>query len=107
MFTYATSLLFALLGHLAVLCAALEGLLRPYLVNYFPPSIVVFIYSSTRSIYLKLLGSYPGGPHPADHHPVKLFGLHFRNDLGNAAGLDKDGSLLEFVSCGVMGFYIL
>jgi len=36
------------------------------------------------------------GPHKGPDRPVEAFGLTFRSDLGNSAGLDKDGSLLPF-----------
>ena len=83
-------------GSLALLASWLEGLLRPVLGSVLPHDLFVFIYSSSRSLYLTALGAARFEPVNAAHHETEALGLKFRNDLGNAAGLDKDGSLLEF-----------
>ena len=38
---------------------------------------------------------------------MRAMGLTFRNDLGNAAGLDKDGSLLDFNYALGAGFTVV
>lgn len=77
-----------------------HALLRPALGRVLPPDLFIKLYSKTRSSFLKhLAGAFEGEQQQAaDYYPTTLFknGLVFRNDLGNAAGFDKDGSLLEF-----------
>ncbi len=78
----------------------LEHKLRPLIARFLPPEIVIKIYSASRGSYLKLLADYASRMPliEAELNPQTLFknSLLFRNDLGNAAGFDKDGSLLEF-----------
>eukprot|EP00755_Sulcionema_specki_P009127 Sspe_Gene.42792::Locus_20822_Transcript_2_2_Confidence_0.500_Length_1328::g.42792::m.42792/K00254/DHODH, pyrD; dihydroorotate dehydrogenase len=86
----------AIIGCLALLASRAEGYARPLMCRFLPPSLVVFIYSAARGPYLWALGKAPVSP-PAtgSYHKVEAMGLTFRNDLGNAAGLDKDGTMLE------------
>ena len=79
--------------------ARLDDKLRPTLAAALPPDAFVALYSASRVPYLRALGASagePAGDPAAVRAPVRAMGLTFRNDLGNAAGLDKDGSLLEF-----------
>ena len=85
----------AVLGAIAVFAAKFEGRVRPFLVRFCPAAVVVFIYSSSRSLYLWALGRARFSPASGRYRETKALGLTFRNDLGNAAGLDKDGTLLE------------
>lgn len=73
-----------------------EHLFRPLFTKWFPPSQVVKTYSTQRTPFLNSLAkvSLPEVPPPS--RPVELWGLNFRNDVGNAAGFDKDGKLLDF-----------
>eukprot|EP01062_Namystynia_karyoxenos_P073771 TRINITY_DN70594_c0_g1_i1.p1 TRINITY_DN70594_c0_g1~~TRINITY_DN70594_c0_g1_i1.p1 ORF type:complete len:496 (+),score=151.41 TRINITY_DN70594_c0_g1_i1:77-1489(+) len=82
-------------GCLAVCAAKLEGFMRPIICRVLPPALVCWIYSASRDTYLWALGRAPVPPVGGFYHPVEVMGLKFRNDIGNAAGLDKDGSLLE------------
>lgn len=80
-----------------MLCIAkLEHKLRPLMLRMLPASLNTSIYSAGRKSFIVSLSKLEMEPIAADFHPVKIAGVIFRNDLGNAAGLDKDGSLLEF-----------
>jgi len=94
----------------AVTLSRLDARLRPGLAIVSPHPIFVWLYSSSRSAFLSLLshnvmsdvlddGAFP--------HPRSVFGLRFRNDLGNAAGLDKDGRLLDFSYSMGAGFAVV
>jgi len=83
-------------GAIALFASFIEGHTRAVLARVLPPQLFVFIYSASRSLYLKALGGGRFGPHDGCYHKTKAMGLVFRNDLANAAGLDKDASLLEF-----------
>lgn len=73
----------------------MDYILRPLLSQLLPAETFVKVYSSSRSWYLHQLAQQtPSIAVP--HYPVKLCGLTFRNDLGNASGWDKDGELLAF-----------
>ncbi|WDE95716.1 hypothetical protein PQO03_08305 [Lentisphaera profundi] len=76
--------------------ARIEHRLRPTLAKLLPPSTFMKIYSSGRSDFIKRLAQLQVEPIAGDFKLTELCGLRFRNDLGNAAGLDKDGSLLDF-----------
>ncbi|MDD7984803.1 hypothetical protein PQO01_07570 [Lentisphaera marina] len=76
--------------------AKIEHKLRPTLAKLLPPSFFMKVYSSGRSQFIKDLAQLQIEPVKGDFNPTELCGLKFRNDLGNAAGLDKDGSLLDF-----------
>ncbi len=78
----------------------LEHKLRPLMSAGLPPELVIKLYSASRNLYLKLLSDYAkkmslieGSFYPRTNFKNSIL---FRNDLGNAAGFDKDGSLLEF-----------
>lgn len=82
----------------AVAAARVDAQLRPSLASVLPHSIFVWLYSSSRQTFIYALAS-TGLPEPCDEqfaNPSRALGLVFRNDLGNAAGLDKDATLLEF-----------
>lgn len=73
-----------------------DSLIRPLLVQVLPPAAVVALYSGGRGTFVELLSSSVFADIDGAQRPTKAFGLTFRNDLGNAAGLDKDGSMLDF-----------
>jgi dihydroorotate dehydrogenase len=81
----------------------IETKLRSTAAALLPARAFVALYSLTRTPYLRALGRCAqyrdsGVADEGDNPPSHLFKnkLAFRNDLGNAAGFDKDGSLLEF-----------
>ena len=78
--------------------AQLDDKLRPALATLLPAEIFIGLYSASRSPFINALSVSVGSPaeERSISTPVSAMGLAFRNDLGNAAGLDKDGSLLEF-----------
>ncbi len=76
--------------------ARIDHRLRYFLSQSLSPAMYTKLYSATRSWYLKLLSKELITLHPSNYKPTSILGLNFRNDLGNAAGLDKDGSLLAF-----------
>lgn len=78
------------------LLARIDHRLRGLLARSLSPSLYTKIYSASRSWYLSLLAKSVLEITPSDFKPTSALGLQFRNDLGNAAGLDKDGSLLAF-----------
>jgi dihydroorotate dehydrogenase len=76
-----------------------EGKIRSFAAKLLSPRLFVLLYAATRAPYLKALKLYGCSlTGEAEGTPKVLFKnkLTFRNDLGNAAGLDKDGSLLGF-----------
>ena len=80
--------------------ARLDERLRPALATVLPAEAFVCLYSASRAPFLRALGASAGGdpapaPAAAAAPPLRAMGLSFRNDLGNAAGLDKDGTLLD------------
>eukprot|EP00483_Globobulimina_turgida_P005034 UN05044 len=88
----------AIIGSFALYATYVQALLRPYMVKYLPAELVVFIYSFSRNTYLKCLAKcrvYNCNHLTDKSREITIMGLTFRNDLGNAAGLDKDGSLLN------------
>jgi dihydroorotate dehydrogenase len=87
--------------------ARLDHQLRPLLASVLPRSLFVSLYSRTRAWYIKRLAALRPEPVPGDSYPTEAFGLRFRNDLGNAAGLDKDGILLPFQYAIGAGFAIV
>lgn len=76
-----------------------HSILRPLLAKHTSPSFFSKVYSYSRESFLKELSKQKL---EVVELPTKyqrtLFNnkLVFRNDLGNAAGLDKDGLLLDF-----------
>ena len=76
--------------------ARIDHHLRPLLARVLPRPLFVKIYSLTRPWYVQRLAAIQPEPTPGNTFPVEAFGLRFRNDLSNAAGLDKDGVLLPF-----------
>lgn len=100
-------LLRQLVGNTALLAAGLDGKLRPLLITLLPTKLVVLIYSASRSTYMGALAAGKYGPFTGAHHPVEVLGLRFRNDLGSAAGMDKDGSLLEWMYRTGAGFALV
>lgn len=77
-----------------------EHKLRPVLSKILPSYFFIAIYTLSRNLYLKLLAKSAAQMHQpvTATTPQKLMSakLSFTNDLGNAAGFDKDGTLLEF-----------
>ena len=76
--------------------AKLEHKFRPSLAKFLSPNLFMKMYSAGRNDFIKALAKADIEPIKADFHPTEVCGMSFRNDLGNAAGLDKDGSLLDF-----------
>jgi dihydroorotate dehydrogenase len=76
--------------------ARTDAALRPMLAAVLPAEAFICLYSATRSPFIKALSGKGAPPTDASAAPVRSIGIVFRNDLGNAAGLDKDGSLLDF-----------
>lgn len=83
------------MSHLIETLAHCEHQLRSGLLKFLGPEKFIGLYSKYRPSMLKMLSETKVDT-PPPHHPQTLWGLTFRNDVGNAAGLDKDGSLLEF-----------
>ena len=80
-----------------LIVASLEHRIRPMLLSVpgITPERFIQIYSRTRNWFLDMLATC--NPEvEAPKHEVNVCGVKFRNDLGNAAGLDKDGKLLAF-----------
>ena len=77
--------------------ARADASVRPVLAAVLPHDAFVCLYSASRTPFLHALGSCSAGDggHLAGSSPVRVMGLSFRNDLGNAAGLDKDATLLD------------
>lgn len=76
-----------------------EHRLRPLFARMMAASVFTKLYSATRAQYLSALAhsDIPAVLIPkAAQRTCFSNKLVFRNDLGNAAGFDKDGSLLEF-----------
>ena len=96
-----------LVGNTALLAAGLDGKLRPLLISLLPTKLVVLIYSASRSTYMGALAAGRYGPFDGAHHPTEALGLRFRNDLGSAAGMDKDGTLLEWMYRSGAGFAVV
>eukprot|EP00929_Paragymnodinium_shiwhaense_P054610 TRINITY_DN27385_c0_g1_i1.p1 TRINITY_DN27385_c0_g1~~TRINITY_DN27385_c0_g1_i1.p1 ORF type:complete len:473 (-),score=118.20 TRINITY_DN27385_c0_g1_i1:72-1490(-) len=81
----------------AVTLARVDGKLRPCLASVLPHSVFVWLYSSSRSLFQKMMSAGGAGQAATEFpSPCTVMGLRFRGDLGNAAGLDKDASLLDF-----------
>ena len=82
--------------------ARFDGIVRPALAAALPEPAFVWLYSASRTKFIEALSrceSFVPAPLPpsfANGREKTVLGLKFRNDLGNSAGLDKDGSLLEF-----------
>ena len=73
-----------------------DSLIRPIVAQVLPEPLFVALYSGGRAPFIDLLARSVFPDIDGAHRPTKAFGLVFRNDLGNAAGLDKDGSMLDF-----------
>lgn len=80
--------------------------LRRAWVRCLPAALSTALYSGMRSRFLKQLDVSALAVAPAER-PVALWGKVFRNDLGNAAGMDKDGSLLPFHYALGAGFAVV
>ena len=85
----------------------IEHGLRPLLARVVPPSLFMKTYSAGRGGFIKKLAKELIEAQSGDYRSTKVAGLTFRNDLGNAAGLDKDGSLLDFNHRLGAGFTVL
>lgn len=79
----------------ALTIANFEHKIRRLMSQMLPPDLFIRTYSETRTWFLDMLStSNPKALAPK--YPVEIRGVKFRNDLGNAAGMDKDGYLLPF-----------
>jgi hypothetical protein len=87
-----------MVGSMALSAAKLDhDWIRPMLTSVLPTRVTTALYSTTRGLFLHALSK--GGFDPVASPPGaerRVMGLLFRNDLGNAAGLDKDGVMLEW-----------
>lgn len=81
---------------LAVTLARADGKVRPSLATILPHGVFVWMYSVSRPLYLSILAQGFGQSVVEFPAPCTTLGLRFRGDLGNAAGLDKEASLLDF-----------
>lgn len=80
----------------AVTLARFDSKVRPALAAVLPHSLFVWMYSSSRPLFLSLMSYGGGGVVEEFPAPCTVLGLRFRGDLGNAAGLDKEAALLDF-----------
>jgi dihydroorotate dehydrogenase len=87
--------------------ARIEHKLRPFMARSLSPKFFMELYSANRRHFISSMAKALRNPISNAASPVKVCGLNFRNDLGNAAGLDKDGSLLEFNYCLGAGFAVV
>lgn len=80
----------------AVTLARLDAKVRPNLALILPHAVFVWIYSTSRPFFLSLMSR--GGYATVTDFPCPrtVLGLKFRGDLGNSAGLDKEGEMLDF-----------
>lgn len=86
----------------------LEPFARKALLKLLPVEVYIALYSHSRSSFLNFLAkSDPEKLLQYNSDPVQQFSLTFRNDTGNAAGFDKDGSLLEFSYATGAGFSVI
>ncbi|MFO7710146.1 MAG: hypothetical protein R6V53_00070 [Candidatus Woesearchaeota archaeon] len=84
----------------------LEGATRTFLPFFLSNLAMIKAYSQARTPMLKALArERPRAVAPCN--PVTYKGLNFRNDLGNAAGFDKDGDLLPFSYSMGAGFAVV
>lgn len=74
----------------------LEHKLRPLAARSLSPKFFMELYSANRKKFISSITTALKEPIANPEYKKTVCGLEFRNDLGNAAGLDKDGSLLEF-----------
>jgi len=72
-----------------------------------PAEAFVCLYSATRTPFIHALSTSAVQSSLDSSARVRAMGLTFRNDLGNAAGLDKDGSLLDFNYAIGAGFTVV
>jgi dihydroorotate dehydrogenase len=78
------------------LISRVDHRLRPWLAKSIPALWFITAYSEGRTPFLKALAKENIKQVPAPERLVELWGLRFRNDISNAAGFDKDGTLLNF-----------
>jgi dihydroorotate dehydrogenase len=91
----------------ATLISRLDHRVRPWLAKSLPPQWFITAYSEGRTPYLKFLSEENIPAVVAPQRPVELWGLRFRNDISNAAGFDKDGTLLHFNHAIGAGFTVV
>ena len=60
------------------------------------PKFFTNLYSANRKGFIDSIQNSLTEPICEARREIEVCGIKFRNDLGNAAGLDKDGSLLKF-----------
>lgn len=92
--------------------ARVDDKLRPALAAVLPAQTFICLYSASRNPFIQLMSASVGADAvqpsaEATATRVRAMGLTFRNDLGNAAGLDKDGSLLDFNYALGAGFSVV
>lgn len=104
-------------SELALGLARIDDRLRPALQTVLPAEAFIALYSASRTPFIHALSAASDSllAHGASASPASVasnkrlsaMGLAFRNDLGNSAGLDKDGSLLEFSYALGAGFTVV
>ena len=106
---------------LALHLAHMELKLRPVLGDMLPNDLYVWLYSASRPAIAWALAQPPrsaptsisacdNGNNECEKRcrPLSAMGsLRFRNDLGNAAGFDKDGSLLSWSYAQGAGYAVV
>merc|ERR1712086_330901 len=65
--------------------------------------MLVTVYSSSRGSLIGMLSQATFGPYSGADHSTEAFGLNFRSDLGNSAGLDKDAACLNLITDSGLG----
>jgi dihydroorotate dehydrogenase len=80
----------------ARLLSKVDHRLRPVLAKTLPHKLFINLYSEARTPFIEAIAKEKFPRVEAPQKPVELWGLTFRNDISNAAGFDKDGSLLDF-----------
>lgn len=72
------------------------------------PALFALDAERAHELTLRLMSSHPGLAHVFSlgvrHNPVRLMGLEFRNRVGLAAGLDKNGECIEAFDAMGFGF---
>ena len=94
-------------GELALGLARADDALRPALQAALPAEAFIALYSSSRTPFIHAMSAASSPADTSLRTRHKAMGLTFRNDLGNSAGLDKDGSLLDFSYALGAGFTVV
>jgi|GEM_PF-1357619 len=86
----------------------IDNNLRRFLLKFLSSNLFISLYSITRTPYLKFLSKSLNIKNIDSNNKRTLFeSIIFKNDIGVAAGFDKDGNLLEFNYLMGAGFSIV